>query len=59
MLSRLPSTSFEKYFPITRKYQCCNNKLFGISVAENNEDRFPLNLLIVKIEQQKELRNRN
>ena len=52
-LSRFPSTSINKYEPCTRKSQCCANKLFTIGRVENNEYRFPLNLLIVQREQQK------
>ena len=58
-LSRLPSTSVNKYKPITRKYQCRANQLLAIIRAENNEYFFPLNILRLKIEQQKELRNIN
>ena len=52
-LSRFPSTTSDKYKPCTRKYQHCANELFSIVRVENNEDCFPLNILIVKIEQQK------
>ena len=38
MLSRFPSTSIDKYEPITSKDQCCANKLFIISRTENNKD---------------------
>ena len=59
MLSRLPSTPGDKYEPCTRKAQCRANDLFTIGRVENNEDCFPLNLLIAQIEQQKKLRNIN
>ena len=51
-LSRLPYTPRNKYNPYTRKVQFRANKLFAIDRVENNEDCFPINLLIVKIEQQ-------
>ena len=54
-LSRLPSTSVNKYEPTTSKSQCCADKLFTSSGAENNEYCFLLNILIVKREQQKYL----
>ena len=50
-LSRLPSASNNKKRPSTRKTQCCANKLFTVGREENNENCFPLNLLIVQIEQ--------
>ena len=55
----LPSTSINKYEPCTRKYQCCANDSFAIGRVENKEYCFPLNILIVQREQQKELINRN
>ena len=58
-ISRLPSTPSDKYESCTRKAQCCANELFATGRVENNEYCFPLNLLIVQIEQQKELRNMN
>ena len=58
-LSRLPSNPNDKYKPFTRNSQCCANDLFAIGRAENNEDSFPLNILILQIEQQKEPRNIN
>ena len=58
-LSRLPSTSIDKYEPSTRKAQYCLNELFAISRAENNEYCFVLNFLNVKREQQNELINKN
>ena len=58
-LSILPSTSVDKYEPITRKAQCCANESFTISTAENNEYLFALNILNVQREKQQEKRNRN
>ena len=58
-LSRLLSTTSDKYEPCTRKAQCWANELFTIGRVENNKDCFPLNLIIVQIEQQKETRNIN
>ena len=58
-LSRLPSTPSDKCEPCTRNSQCRTNELFTIDRVENNENIFPLNLLIVQREQQKELRNIN
>ena len=58
-LSRLPSTPSDKYKPCTRKSQCRVNELFVIVRVENNKYCFPLNILIVQIEQQKELMNVN
>ena len=52
-LSRLPSTSVDKYKPNTTKSQCRKNELFSIGRVENNEDCFPQNLFNVQIEQQK------
>ena len=37
-ISRLPSTTSDKYEPCTRKSRCCMNKLFSIGRVENNED---------------------
>ena len=47
-LIRLPSTPNNKYKSCTRKAQCRANKLFETDRVENNEDCFPLNLLIVQ-----------
>ena len=47
-LSRLMSTPSNKYDPYTGKSRCCANESFAISRVENNEDCFPLNILIVK-----------
>ena len=47
-LSKLPSKPNDKYYPYTRKAQCRANELFTIGRVENNEDCFPLNLLIVQ-----------
>ena len=58
-LIRLPYTPSNKYKPCTIKAQRQANVLFAIGGIENNEDFFPLNLLIVQIEQQKEPRNVN
>ena len=46
-LSRLPFMPRNKNEPFTRKAQCRANELFAIDREENNEDCFPLNLLIV------------
>ena len=59
ILSRFLSMISNKYDICTRKAQFHVNKLFGICRVKNNGYRFPLNLLIVQIEQQKELRNTN
>ena len=56
-LSRFPSTSITNYDTSTMKAQCCLNALFAISRVENNEGFSPLNIFIVKREQQKELIN--
>ena len=48
-LSIFPSTPRNKYDPCTRKDQCRANELFSIDRVENNEDCFPINLLIVQI----------
>ena len=56
-LSIMPSMPSDKYEPCTRKDQCCANELFAIGSLENSQYFFPLNILIVKREQQKELRN--
>ena len=58
-LSRMTSTPSNKNDTCTRKTQCRANELFAIGREENNENCFPLNLLIVKREQQKEPRNVN
>ena len=58
-LSRLPSMPSNKYENGTWKSQCCVNELFAIVRVENNEDYFPLNILILQREQKKELRNVN
>ena len=52
-------TPRDKYDPCTGKAQCRANELFAIGRAENKEDRFPLNILIVQREQQKDLSNIN
>ena len=52
-LSRLPSMPSDNYEPCTKKAQCWANDLLSIGRLENNEDFFPLNILIVQIEQQK------
>ena len=52
-LSILPYTPSNKYESCTRKSKCCANKLFALGRVENNDDCFPLNILIVQIEQQK------
>ena len=52
-LSRFPSTPSNKYESCTRKYQCHAKKLFVLGRVENNDDCFPLNILIVQTEQQK------
>ena len=49
------SKSVEEYEPITSKTQCCANELFTIGKEENNDDCFPLNILNLQREQQKEL----
>ena len=58
-LSRLPCTPSNKYDPWTRKDQCSANNVFAVGRVEKNENCFPLNLLIVQREQQKELGNIN
>ena len=58
-LSRLLSTPINKYKSCKRQDQCCANELFTIGRVETNEDIFPLNLLILQREQQKEPRNVN
>ena len=50
-LDRLPFMLSDTYKPCTRKYKCCANELFTIDSVENNEDCFPLNILILQIEQ--------
>ena len=52
-LSIFPSTPIDKNKTCTRKAHFCGKKLFAIVKLENNEDCFPLNLLILQIEQQK------
>ena len=52
-LITLPSTPNNKYDSCTRKALCRANELFTIGRLEKNDDCFPLNLLIVQIEQQK------
>ena len=52
-IGRFPSTPSNKYEPCTRKSQCRSNELFALIRIENNEDCFPLNLLIVQRKQQK------
>ena len=47
-LSRLLSTPSHKYDPCTRKAQCRTKELFTVGRVENNEDCFPLNILIVQ-----------
>ena len=58
-LSILNSTPSDKYEPCTSKDQCLTNNLFEIGRVEDNEDCFHLNLVILQIEQQKELRHVN
>ena len=58
-ISRLLSTSVKNYEPITMKAQCCANDLFSNGGIENNNDSFPLYILNVQIEQQKDPRNKN
>ena len=48
-ISRLLSTPSNKYKPCTMKSQCCEKEIFAIGEVENNEDFFPLNILIVQI----------
>ena len=43
-LSKLTSTSVDKYGNNEIKAQCHANKLFTIGSVENNEDFFPLNI---------------
>ena len=45
-LSRLSYTSVENYLPSTSESQCCAKELFSFNREENNEDCFPINLLI-------------
>ena len=49
----------DKYKSWTRKAKCCTNKLFAMGTVENSDDCFPLNILIVKREQQQKLKNIN
>ena len=58
-ISILKYTYVKKYEPSTSKDQCCATELFVISWSENNEDWFPLNLLNVQREQQRELIKEN
>ena len=58
-LSRFPSRPSNKYNSCRRKAQCRTNELFELGRVKNNEDCFPLNILIVQREQQKEIRNIN
>ena len=53
----MPSTPSNKNEPCTRKDQCRANELFAIGGEEKIDNCFPLNLLIVQREQQKELNN--
>ena len=53
---RLPSTNIDKYDIRTKKAQCCVNKLSVSVRAEKNEHFFPLNLLNLQREQQKDLK---
>ena len=55
-LSRLPSTTSDKYEPCKRKSRCRANELFTIGRVENNEACFPLNISILQREQQNEPR---
>ena len=59
MLSRLLYMLFNKYKPSTMKAQCYRNKLSEIGRDEKNEDYFPIYILNVQIEQQKDLRTLN
>ena len=52
-LSRLTSTSVDKYEHIKMKYQCHAKKVFATIGVENNNGSFQLYPLNVKIEQQK------
>ena len=52
-LSRFKPNPVDKYKPCTGKAHCCTNTLFYIDRVEKNEHCFPLNLLILQIEQQK------
>ena len=56
-LSIFLSTTSNKNDPCTRKAQCRANELVTIGREENDDNCFPLNLLILKRGQQKELRN--
>ena len=58
-LSRWPSMPSRKYNTCTRKAQRYTNKSFTIGRVENNKDCFLLNILIVKRDKQKDLRNIN
>ena len=59
MLNRFPYASIDKYESRTIIAQCRAKELFAISRVENNKDCFPLNILNLKREQQKEPRDRN
>ena len=48
-LNIFPSTPSDKYESCTGKDRCYANELFAIIRVENNEDCFPLNILIAKI----------
>ena len=52
-LSILPYTNRDKHKPCTRRSQCCANELLTLGRVENKKNPPPLNLLIVRIEQQK------
>ena len=56
-LSILPSTPSDKYNLCISEDQCRANELFAHGRIENNKNSSLLILLIVNIEQQKELRN--
>ena len=56
-LSRFPSTPSYKNETCTSKAQCCTNELFTIGREENNDNCFPIKLLILQRKQQKELGN--
>ena len=53
MLGIFPSMPNNKYKSCTIKVQCRANELFALGRVENTDDCFPLNILIVQIEQQK------
>ena len=58
-LSRFLYTPSDKYYTCTRKAQCCANELLALGRVENKKYCFPLIILIVQIEKQKELININ